>query len=115
MVETIEIKWKSYLDYSSLSRNAGQRCFSVLYVLHVSTVGGLVIPRILGEGINTALSYGSRTTIVILAGITIGTTILRSAGRFGDTYITQLVSQQASYDIRNALYDHLHRSGFFIL
>jgi len=49
---------------------------------------------------------------VILAGIIIGTTILRSAGRFGDTYITQLVSQQASYDVRNALYDHLHQLGF---
>ena len=78
----------------------------------VSTVGGLVIPRVLGEGIDTALSSGSRTTIVILAGIIIGTTILRSAGRFGDTYITQLVSQQASYDVRNALYDHLHQLGF---
>lgn len=78
----------------------------------VSTVGGLVIPRLLGIGIDTALSSGSKSTIVILALIILGTTVLRSAGRFGDTYITQLVSQQASYDIRNALYDHLHRLGF---
>jgi len=41
-----------------------------------------------------------------------GTTILRSAARFGDTYITQLVSQQASYDIRNALYNHLQHLSF---
>ncbi len=80
--------------------------------ISVSTVGGLVIPRLLGDGIDTALGSGSKATIVILALIILGTTILRSAGRFGDTYITQLVSQQASYDIRNALYDHLHRLGF---
>jgi ABC-type multidrug transport system fused ATPase/permease subunit len=78
----------------------------------VSTVGGLVIPKLLGDGIDTALGSGSKSTIVILGLIIIGTTILRSAGRFGDTYITQLVSQQASYDVRNALYDHLHRLGF---
>jgi ABC-type multidrug transport system fused ATPase/permease subunit len=80
--------------------------------ISVSTVGGLVIPRLLGKGIDTALSSGSKTTIVTLAVIILGTTLLRSAGRFGDTYITQLVSQQASYDIRNALYDHLHKLGF---
>ncbi len=78
----------------------------------VSTVGGLVIPRLLGNGIDTAVTSGSRTTIVTLALILLGTTLLRSAGRFGDTYITQLVSQQASYDIRNTLYDHLHKLGF---
>jgi ABC-type multidrug transport system fused ATPase/permease subunit len=78
----------------------------------VSTVGGLVIPRILGTGIDTAITSGSRTTIIILALTILGTTLLRSAGRFGDTYITQLVSQQASYDVRNALYDHLHKLGF---
>ena len=78
----------------------------------VSTVGGLVIPRLLGNGIDTALSSGEKSTIVTLAMIILGTTLLRSAGRFGDTYITQLVSQQASYDVRNALYDHLHKLGF---
>lgn len=80
--------------------------------ISVSTIGGLVIPRLLGNGIDTALNSGSKTTIVILAMIILGTTVLRSAGRFGDTYITQLVSQQASYDVRNALYDHLHKLGF---
>jgi len=78
----------------------------------VSTVGGLVIPRLLGDGIDTALTSGSKSTIITLALIILGTTLLRSAGRFGDTYITQLVSQQASYDVRNALYDHLHKLGF---
>lgn len=80
--------------------------------ISVSTIGGLVIPRLLGDGIDTALSSGSKSTIVILGLIILATTVLRSAGRFGDTYITQLVSQQASYDVRNALYDHLHRLGF---
>ncbi len=78
----------------------------------VSTVGGLVIPRVLGNGIDTVINSGSRSTLVILALIIIGTTILRSAGRYGDTYITQLVSQQASYDIRNQLYHHLHELSF---
>jgi ABC-type multidrug transport system fused ATPase/permease subunit len=77
-----------------------------------STVGGLVIPRVLGTGIDTALSSGSRSRLVMLAVIILATTVVRSAARFGDTYITQLVSQQASYDIRNALYDHLQHLSF---
>jgi ABC-type multidrug transport system fused ATPase/permease subunit len=78
----------------------------------VSTVGGLVIPRVLGNGIDTVINSGSRSTLIVLAMIILGTTILRSAGRYGDTYITQLVSQQASYDIRNSLYHHLHQLSF---
>jgi ABC-type multidrug transport system fused ATPase/permease subunit len=78
----------------------------------VSTVGGMVIPRALGIGIDTALSSGSKNYILVLAAVIMGTTVLRSAARFGDTYVTQLVSQQASYDIRNALYDHLQRLSF---
>jgi ABC-type multidrug transport system fused ATPase/permease subunit len=78
----------------------------------ISTLGGLVIPRVLGNGIETVISSGSRSTLINLALIIMGTTILRSAARFGDTYITQLVSQQASYDIRNSLYHHLHELSF---
>ena len=80
--------------------------------ISVSTAGGLVIPRLLGDGIDTAIGSGSRRTIVIFAMIILGTTVLRSAARFGDTYITQLVSQQASYDIRSALYNHLQNLSF---
>jgi ABC-type multidrug transport system fused ATPase/permease subunit len=83
-----------------------------LICITVSTVGGLVIPRVLGNGIDTALSSGSKTTLLIFAGIILGTTVIRSAARFGDTYITQLVSQQASYDIRNTLYNHLQHLSF---
>jgi ABC-type multidrug transport system fused ATPase/permease subunit len=78
----------------------------------VSTVGGLVIPRVLGNGIDNMISSGSRSTLITLAIIIMATTVLRSAARFGDTYITQLVSQQASYDIRNSLYHHLHELSF---
>ncbi len=83
-----------------------------LICITISTVGGLVIPRVLGDGIDTALSSGSKTTLLIFAGIILGTTVIRSTARFGDTYITQLVSQQASYDIRNAIYNHLQHLSF---
>jgi ABC-type multidrug transport system fused ATPase/permease subunit len=78
----------------------------------VSTLGGLVIPRVLGSGIDTVINSGSHSTLITLALIIIATTVLRSAARFGDTYITQVVSQQASYDIRNDLYYHLHELSF---
>jgi len=83
-----------------------------LICITVSTVGGLVIPRMLGNGINVALGSGSKNQLIVLGLIILGTTVIRSAARFGDTYITQLVSQQASYDIRNALYNHLQHLSF---
>ncbi len=80
--------------------------------ISVSTIGGLVIPKMLGNGINVALGSGSKSQIVFFGLVILGTTVIRSAARFGDTYITQLVSQQASYDIRNALFNHLQHLSF---
>jgi ABC-type multidrug transport system fused ATPase/permease subunit len=78
----------------------------------ITTLASLVIPRVLGNGIDTALSSGKQSTIIMLAGIIIGASVVRGIAGYGNSYLTQVVSQQASYDIRNTLYDHLQGLSF---
>jgi ABC-type multidrug transport system fused ATPase/permease subunit len=78
----------------------------------ISTIASLVIPNVLGRGIDTALSSGKQSTIYLLAGIIIGASVVRGIAGYGNTYLTQVVSQQASYDIRNTLYEHLQQLSF---
>ncbi len=80
--------------------------------LIATTVFSLVIPRVLGQGIDTVLSSGQRSSIILAAVIIIGSSALRGLTGYGNRYLTEVVSQQASYDIRNALYDHLQRLSF---
>jgi len=80
--------------------------------LLVSTALSLAIPRILGEGIDVVLGSGERSFLVLAAAVVIGASALRGISAYGQTYLTEVVSQRTSYDIRNALYDRLQRLSF---
>lgn len=67
----------------------------------------LAIPRLLGEGVDTVLGYGERSSLIWLAVALLVASGLRGFAAFGYTYFTELVSQRTSYDIRNALYAKL--------
>jgi ATP-binding cassette subfamily B protein len=80
--------------------------------LLASTGFSLVVPRMLGTGIDTALSSGEMRVVYIAAGIVVGAGALRGLAGYGNSYYGQVVSQKASYDMRNAIYDHLQRLSF---
>ncbi len=89
-----------------------RRLFLSFICLIASTAFGLVVPKVLGKGIDTVISSGQRSSLIIAAVIIIGASALRGLTGYGNRYLTQVVSQRASYDIRNALYDHLQRLSF---
>ncbi len=80
--------------------------------LTAATVFSLIVPRMLGEGIDTVLSSGARNNIIVVAVIIIAASALRGLATFGNRYLSQVVSQRVSYDIRNQIYDHLQRMSF---
>ncbi len=80
--------------------------------LLAGTAFQLVIPRMLGEGIDTVLGAGNQLLLIYLGiGIVIASA-LRGLAAYGNRFISQVVSQRISYDIRNDLYDHLQRLSF---
>ena len=80
--------------------------------LLVSTALSLAIPRILGEGIDVVIGSGERSFLILAAAVVIGASALRGISAYGQTYLTEVVSQRTSYDIRNTLYDRLQRLSF---
>ena len=80
--------------------------------LVASTAFSLVVPRVLGQGIDSVLHAGSRTYLYVAAGIIVGASVLRGLAGYGNQYLTQVISQKVSYDIRNELYDHLQKLSF---
>lgn len=80
--------------------------------LLATTAFSLVVPRMLGKGIDAALGSGERSFLIMAAVVVIGASALRGVSAYGNTYLSQAVSQKTAYDIRNALYDRLQRLSF---
>ncbi len=83
-----------------------------LICVFASTAFSLIIPRMLGEGIDTVLGSGERSFLWLAAGIVLGASALRGVSEYGNRYFREIVSQKTSYDIRNALYDRLQHLSF---
>jgi ATP-binding cassette subfamily B protein len=80
--------------------------------LSASTIFSLIIPKMLGIGIDTVLNSGRATTLIIAAGVILGSSALRGITGYGNRYFTQVISQRVAYDLRNHLYDHLQGLSF---
>ena len=77
-----------------------------------ATAFGIVIPRMLGDGIDTVLGTGERNFIIIAAVVVIAAGLFRGVAMYGNRYFSEVVSQKVSYNIRNSLYDRLQRLSF---
>jgi ATP-binding cassette subfamily B protein len=80
--------------------------------LLASTVFSLVVPRMLGQSIDVILTSGDRNFLLIAAAVVVSASVLRGLAGYGNTYLTQVVSQETSYDIKNALFERLQRLSF---
>ena len=81
-----------------------------------ATAFGIVIPRMLGQGIDDVIRLsqetGSTTPIIIVAVVVLAAGLFRGAAMYGNRYFAEVVSQKVSYNIRNSLYDRLQRLSF---
>ncbi|MBN2076173.1 MAG: ABC transporter ATP-binding protein [Dehalococcoidales bacterium] len=90
--------------------------------LFAGIVLSMVIPRMLGNGIDTALrvtdsgflwwSMERETAMWLVAGTIIVASALRGLAGYVQSYLQEVVSQKVSYDVRNAIYDRLQRLSF---
>jgi ABC-type multidrug transport system fused ATPase/permease subunit len=80
--------------------------------LVLGTVFAIAVPRMLGDGIDAVLGSGGRSFVIIVAVVVITASALRGIAGYGNRYFSEVVSQKASYNIRNALYERLQRLSF---
>lgn len=78
-----------------------------------STSLSLIIPRLLGDGIDEALSAsGSRSRLLSLAWLVGIVALARSAFSYGQSYLSESVSQRVAFDLRNAFLSRLEQLSF---
>ncbi len=78
----------------------------------LSTGFAIVIPRMLGDGIDTVLGMGERSFVIIAAVVVVAASAFRGFAGYGQRFFAELVAQKVTYNIRNALYERLQRLSF---
>jgi ABC-type multidrug transport system fused ATPase/permease subunit len=78
----------------------------------IGTGFSIIVPRMLGDGIDTVISAGQRSAIIIAAVVIVAASALRGFAGYGQRYFAEVVAQKVSYNIRNALYARLQRLSF---
>jgi len=78
----------------------------------IGTGFGILIPRMLGQGVDTIQASGKHSTVIIIALVIVGAGILRGWAGYMQRFLNEVVSQRASYRIRNALYSRIQQLSF---
>jgi ABC-type multidrug transport system fused ATPase/permease subunit len=84
---------------------------AILY-LGLSTGFALIVPWLLAWVIDTGLQHGQFSTLLLATGAILITSGLRGAFAYGQGYLSQALSNDIAYDLRNNLYDHLQALDF---
>jgi ABC-type multidrug transport system fused ATPase/permease subunit len=96
---------------------------ALAFILVVIGTGfGILIPNLLGDGIDAALNGGqsflffhaddAHAILWWVAGIIVITGILRGFAGYGQRYFNEVVAQKTTYFMRNALYERIQRLSF---
>ena len=88
--------------------------------LFLTSAAGLGIPELIKRAIDTGIGYDPQTglaagsqSFLIGAGVAILVAgVLRGVFAFGQTYVSEYISQRVAYDLRNQLYDRIQRLSF---
>ncbi len=97
------------LQYMRPHRRAAVLTFIALMAV---TILNLVIPWIVKQVIDVGLVRGEHAYLIQAAFLIAGISALRSLFSVGQRYGMERVGQLISFDVRNALYDHIQRLSF---
>src|SRR3972149_5427604 len=78
----------------------------------IGTGFSIIVPRMLGDGVETVLGMGERSMVVTAAVVIVAASALRGLAGYGQRYFAEVVAQRVSYNIRNTLYGRLQRLSF---
>ena len=77
-----------------------------------STLSAMVVPRILGDAIDTALASGLQSRLLVLAAVIVLFSLLRGVFSYAQRYLSESLSQRSAYDLREDFFRKLQSMSF---
>lgn len=108
--------WKAnlriYLRIIALLRPHWVEATGAVVCLGLSTAFALIVPWLLALVINTGLQHGQFSTLLFATGVILVVSSTRGLFAYGQGYLSQALSNDIAYDLRNTLYNHLQTLDF---
>jgi len=104
--------WKVLLRLLGRLRPHWLKAAAVAFGALLSTGLGLLPPWLIRLGIDQALKGGKWGFLWILAGVMVGSSLLKGGLDFVNRYVAEYVAQGVIHDLRQSLYAHLNRLSF---
>jgi len=82
------------------------------FTMSAATLSGLAVPRLLGSAIDEALASGLRTELLMLGGLILLVSLMRGVFGYGQTYLSEAVSQKSAFELRNDIFRKLQSLSF---
>lgn len=96
----------------ALMRPHWARVLGSIVSLGLATCFALIVPWLLAWVIDTGLQHGQFSTLLLAAGAILLASSLRGLFAYGQGYLSQALSNDVAYDLRNMLYNHLQTLSF---
>ena len=80
--------------------------------LILSTGLALLVPELIAQVVAVGIGSGNLGQLLLISGAVLVASALRGLAAYGQGYLSQAVSVQIAYDLRNHVYDHLQRLSF---
>jgi len=103
---------RTLLRLLAFSRGHARWLCAAFVCLIASTLLGLAVPWILRETIDSVIGRGVGEYLALAAAAIVGASALRGLSSYGHSLFSEIASQRAAYDVRNALYGQLQRLSF---
>ncbi|GHO70586.1 ABC transporter ATP-binding protein [Ktedonobacter sp. SOSP1-52] len=111
-VESFKFNWRIFTRILGLLRPHWFWSITTLVCVALATGASLVVPQLLQWVIDVGVRNGNLTDLIIAAVAILGASSLRGLFSYGQGYLSQAVSNQVAYDLRNMMYDHLQGLSF---
>ena len=80
--------------------------------LILSTAFSLIVPYLIALVVSIGISSGNVGQLLLTSGAVLVASALRGLAAYGQGYLSQAVSVEVAYDLRNIVYDHLQKLSF---
>jgi ABC-type multidrug transport system fused ATPase/permease subunit len=108
--------WKDsasiYLRILRLLRLHKKLTLETIFCVIAATTLALIIPELIAQVVALGIGDGDLGKLLLISVAVLIASILRGLAAYGQGYLSQAISVEVAYDLRNMIYEHLQRLSF---